>query len=140
MGDAASFQPRTEEEIQALVQQWSSYAHSRASVFFNSPESLADVLVQVARGIDRKDDPVLGQEEKCVYWYGEVTKDDMEAAILLVKPGEPNESVTYVNRLLAFLFATDDSFDQLTQLPKKPFKMSCGDQLCVPLGHISVAV
>merc|ERR1712039_904688 len=66
--DEASFQPRTEEEIQALVQQWSSYAHSRASVFFNSPEMLAEVLVQVARGIDRKDDPVLGQEEKCVYW------------------------------------------------------------------------
>ena len=29
-----------------------------------------------------------------------------------VKPGETAESVTYVNRVLAFIFATDESFDQ----------------------------
>lgn len=30
------------------------------------------------------------------------------------------ESITYVNRVLAFMFATDDSFEKLMQLPKEP--------------------
>ncbi|CAJ1443407.1 unnamed protein product [Effrenium voratum] len=110
---------------------------------------------------DKNDDPILGPDEKCVYWYGDVTKDDLQAAaIRMVKPGEQAESaaasalrsfcsVTYVNRVLAFIFATDDSFaariglvqspeasklgmrvedEKLMQLPKEPFKMSSGDQ------------
>ena len=48
--------------------------------------------------------------------------------------------ITYVNRVLAFIFATDESFDQLMRLPKEPFKMSCSDQLCVNLAHISLQV
>jgi hypothetical protein len=67
-----------------------------------------------------------------------VTKDLPEqAALRLVKPSETSESVTFVNRLLAFIFATDESFDKLMQLPKEPFKMICGDQLCTNLRHIS---
>ena len=28
---------------------------------------------------DKNDDPILGPDEKCVYWYGDVTKDDLQA-------------------------------------------------------------
>ena len=28
---------------------------------------------------DKTDDPILGPDEKCVYWYGDVTKDDLQA-------------------------------------------------------------
>jgi len=136
----AAFQARSEEEVQAAIKQWEQYAHPRSKEFFSSPEMLEEVLTQLARGIDKNDDPVLGPDEKCVYWYGDVTKDDLQAAIRMVKPGESAESVTYVNRVLAFIFATDDSFEQLMKLPKEPFKMSCGDQLCVHLAHISLAV
>lgn len=136
----AAFQPRSEEEVRAVIKTWEQYAHPRSREFFSSPEVLEEVLTQLARGIDKNDDPVLGQDEKCVYWYGDVTKDDLQAAIRMVKPGESAESVTYVNRVLAFIFATDDSFEQLMKLPKEPFKMSCGDQLCVHLAHISLAV
>jgi len=136
----AAFQPRSEEEIAEVTKKWLQYAHPRAQEFFSSPEVLQEVLVQLARGIDRNDDPVLGDEEKCCWWYGDVTKEDLQAAIRMVKPGETSESVTYVNRVLAFIFATDDSFEQLMKLPKEPFKMSCGDQLCVHLAHISLAV
>mmetsp|Transcript_52542 Transcript_52542/g.97279 ORF Transcript_52542/g.97279 Transcript_52542/m.97279 type:complete len:185 (+) Transcript_52542:96-650(+) len=136
----ASFQPRTEEEIMEVTKRWQQYAHPRAQEFFTTPEQLQEVLVQLAKGIDRNDDPVLGDEDKCVWWYGDVTKEDLQAAIRMVKPGETAESVTYVNRVLAFIFATDDSFEQLMRLPKEPFKMSCGDQLCVHLAHISLAV
>merc|ERR1712113_713150 len=106
--------------------------------FFTSPDMLTEVLKQLAEGTDREDDPVLG-EDRCVFWYGDVTKEDTQAAIRMVKPGESTESVTYVNRVLAFIFATDESFERLMKLPKEPFKMSCGDQLCVHLAHVSLA-
>lgn len=134
------FQRRTLEEIKACVKAWEQYAHPRAREFFPTKEMLETVLEQLARGIHREDDPVLGDDTKCVYWYGDVTKDDQQAAIKMVKPGETSESITYVNRVLAFIFATDESFDHLMRLPKEPFKMSCGDQLCVNLAHISLQV
>jgi len=136
----ASFQARTEEEILALVRQWEQYAHPRAREFFMTPERLEEVLKQLAKCIDVGDDPILGAEDKCVFWFGEVTKDEHQAAIRMVKPGENAESVTYVNRLLAFIFATNDSFEQLMRLPKEPFKMCCEDQLCVHLAHILLDV
>eukprot|EP00933_Yihiella_yeosuensis_P025352 TRINITY_DN19693_c0_g2_i1.p1 TRINITY_DN19693_c0_g2~~TRINITY_DN19693_c0_g2_i1.p1 ORF type:complete len:187 (-),score=40.77 TRINITY_DN19693_c0_g2_i1:377-937(-) len=136
----ANFQPRTDEEVREIVQQWKQYAHPRAREFFQSSGTMDQVLEQLARGINKNDDPILGPEDKCVQWYGDVTKDDLQAALKMVKPGEDNESVTYVNRVLAFIFATDDSFEQLMKLPKEPFKMSCGDQLCVHLAHISLDV
>mmetsp|Transcript_47584 Transcript_47584/g.103710 ORF Transcript_47584/g.103710 Transcript_47584/m.103710 type:complete len:226 (-) Transcript_47584:173-850(-) len=133
-----SFHPRTDDEVASAVSRWIRHAHPRANDFFTSQQQLHDVLTQLAKGIDREDDPILGGDEKCVYWYGDVTKEDLQAAIRMVKPGENAESVTYVNRVLAFIFATDESFDRLMKLPKEPFKMSCGDQLCVNLSHISV--
>jgi len=136
----AAFQARSDEEVTGSIKQWEQYAHPRAREFFTSAEMLEEVLTQLAKGIDKNEDAILGGDDRCVYWYGDVTKDDMQAAIRMVKPGETVESVTYVNRVLAFIFATDDSFEQLMKLPKEPFKMSCGDQLCVNLSHISLAV
>eukprot|EP00933_Yihiella_yeosuensis_P025355 TRINITY_DN19693_c2_g1_i1.p1 TRINITY_DN19693_c2_g1~~TRINITY_DN19693_c2_g1_i1.p1 ORF type:complete len:191 (-),score=47.14 TRINITY_DN19693_c2_g1_i1:290-862(-) len=138
--DESSFQPRSDEEVKAIMQEWAQYAHPRAREFFATSGSMDQVFSELAKGIDKNDDPVLGPEDKCVYWYGNVTKEDLQAAIRMVKPGESNETVTYVNRVLAFVFATDDSFEQLMRLPKEPFKMSCGDQLCVNLGHIALDV
>ncbi|CAD7961556.1 unnamed protein product [Amoebophrya sp. A120] len=134
------FLPRDEEALKACVEAWTRYAHPRASEFFATPDSLQNVLEHLARGIHKGDDPVLGEDSKCVYWYGDVTKDDAQAAIKMIKPGEAYESITYVNRVLAFIFATDESFENLMTLPKEPFKMSCGDQLCVNLSHISLQV
>jgi len=131
---------RSDEEIRAAVELWERFVHPRAREFFSSPGHLREVLVQLAQGTDKNDDPVLGPDNKCVCWYGLVTKEDTQAAIKVVKPGEQEESVTYVNRLLAFMFATDDSFGALKRLPKEPFKMCCNDQLCVHLAHISPAV
>mmetsp|Transcript_9469 Transcript_9469/g.19116 ORF Transcript_9469/g.19116 Transcript_9469/m.19116 type:complete len:182 (-) Transcript_9469:182-727(-) len=136
----ASFQPRSEEEVQEVIKQWEQYAHPRAREFFSTPEMMHSVLMELAKGTDKNDDPVLGPEDKCVYWYGDVTKEDLQAVIRMVKPGEAAESITYVNRVLAFIFARDDSFEQLMKLPKEPFKMSCNDQLCVHLAHISLTV
>mmetsp|Transcript_3742 Transcript_3742/g.9547 ORF Transcript_3742/g.9547 Transcript_3742/m.9547 type:complete len:185 (-) Transcript_3742:123-677(-) len=128
---------RTEEEASALVTKWLQYAHPRAYEIF-AADSLENVLKEMALAIDREDDPVLGDGSKCVFWYGEVTAKDNQAALRIMKPGESEESVTFVNRLLAYIFATDESFEHLMQLPKEAFRMRCGDQLCICLGHISL--
>jgi len=133
-----SFHPRTEEEIRQLVAEWDPYVHPRARDSFGTQAGLEDVLAQLASGIQRTQDPVLGEEHKCVLWYGHVTHDKQEAVIHMVKPGETSKSITYVNRVLPFIFATDESFEQLMKLPKEPFKMVCGDQMCVHLVHIAI--
>ena len=43
---------------------------------------------------------------------------------MITPPGESLESVTFVNRVLPFIFADDESFEELMQLPKEPFGMS----------------
>lgn len=130
------FRPRSAEDIRELIAGWKVYAHPRAKDFFETDKALEDVLMQLAKFVNQNDDPITGPEDKCVCWYGDVTKDDSQAGISLIKPGEQQSSVTYVNRLLAFIFATDDCFDELMSLPKLPFKMRCGNQLCVHLAHV----
>lgn len=134
-----TFRPRTDAEVTALVQRWKDYIHPRAEDFF--PEGqLEVVLAQLIRGIDRSQDPILGSEDACIFWYGDILKATPEAVIRMVKPGQREESVTYVNRVLTFIFAGEEDFVKLMKLPKEPFKMVCGDQMCVHLGHISVPI
>eukprot|EP00405_Crypthecodinium_cohnii_P012965 CAMPEP_0206425316 /NCGR_PEP_ID=MMETSP0324_2-20121206/3722_1 /ASSEMBLY_ACC=CAM_ASM_000836 /TAXON_ID=2866 /ORGANISM="Crypthecodinium cohnii, Strain Seligo" /LENGTH=176 /DNA_ID=CAMNT_0053890081 /DNA_START=250 /DNA_END=776 /DNA_ORIENTATION=+ len=131
------FTPRNPQEVDKLVEHWMVYVHDRAREFFaTAPDKLEETLALVVAGVDRNDDPILGPEDRCVLWCGEVTEEDEQPAIRMPKPNETAESVTYVNRVLPFIFATDESFEQLMRLPKEPFKMSCGDQYCVHLGHI----
>mmetsp|Transcript_30128 Transcript_30128/g.65108 ORF Transcript_30128/g.65108 Transcript_30128/m.65108 type:complete len:219 (-) Transcript_30128:66-722(-) len=132
--------PRTEEDVKDLIAQWQQYAHPRAREFFQEPEAMARVLLELAKGVSKGNDPILGTDTCCVQWYGDVTTDDSQAAIRMTKPGEDSESITYVNRVLAFIFATDDCFEALMQLPKEPFKMQCGCQLCVNLAHIAMEI
>lgn len=133
------FERRTSDEITSLVATWEPYVHPRAREFFPSHDMLLQVLTQIARGLHKSEDPVLGGDAQCFHWYGEVTKDEpQQACIRMVKPGESSESTTFVNRVLVFVFATDESFEQLMRLPKEPFRMTCSDQLCVNLSHISV--
>ena len=126
-----AFQPRSEEEVKQSVDTWAQHLHSRAHFFFeDDEEKLWAVLESLARATDRRSDPVLNHQ--CSLWHGDV-KDSRHAAIKVTKPGTEEVSVTYVNRVLIFLFASDDSFERWLQLPKQPFKMRCGDQLCASL-------
>eukprot|EP00929_Paragymnodinium_shiwhaense_P073379 TRINITY_DN37376_c0_g1_i1.p1 TRINITY_DN37376_c0_g1~~TRINITY_DN37376_c0_g1_i1.p1 ORF type:complete len:203 (-),score=29.02 TRINITY_DN37376_c0_g1_i1:523-1131(-) len=140
---AEKFCPRSEAEIEALVKEWTPYAHPRAREFFTSPQSMQEALRLIAMGIDRLQDPVLGSDKECVHWFGEVASDGVtsgkpQPAIHVVKPGDEQPTVTYVTRILAFIFSTDESFDKLMRLPKEPFCMECGNELCIHLSHIAV--
>jgi hypothetical protein len=125
-----------------MVTGWEQFVHPRAREFFPSQEVLMTVLTEIARSVHEESDPVLGGEHDCVFWYGELGTGTgpAQAVIRLMKPGETSESVTFVNRVLVFIFATDDSFEQLMKLPKEPFRTICGDQLCVNLNHISTSL
>jgi hypothetical protein len=137
--DVSRFERRNPEELQKIVASWEPYVHPRAREFFPSHDMLVQVLTQIAKGLNHTEDPVLGRECECYHWYGETTKDEpKQACIRMVKPGESSESTTFVNRVLVFIFATDESFEQLMKQPKEPFRMTCRDQLCVNLSHISV--
>lgn len=61
-------------------------------------------------------------------------------ALIKIAGGAGKGSSTYVNRILSFIFATDDSFTELQRLPQAPFKMSCGFQRCINLAHVSLGV
>merc|ERR1712110_574842 len=80
-------------------------------------EALDKVLAEIARHVSRDFDPVLG----------------------ILKPNE-GESQVFVNRVMAFIFASDHSFNSLMRQPKLPFNMSCGNQLCINVAHIQPAV
>ncbi len=137
--DVSKFERRTPDAVDELVKSWEPYVHPRAREFFPTQDMLLNVLSQIAKSVHKVDDPVLGTDEKCCHWFGEVTKEEpQQACIRLVKPGETNESTTFVNRVLVFIFATDESFEQLMRMPKEPFRMQCYDQLCINLNHISV--
>ena len=133
------FQRRDSPDIDSLVATWEPYIHPRAREFFPTHDMLKQVLAQIAKNVTVNTDPILGSDTDCCHWFGEVTKDEpQQACIRMVKPGEAAESTTFVNRVLVFIFATDESFELLMKLPKEPFRMSCCDQLCINLNHISV--
>eukprot|EP00438_Fugacium_kawagutii_P006612 Skav212991 [mRNA] locus=scaffold423:249637:252163:- [translate_table: standard] len=50
--------------VASAVSRWARHAHPRAKDFFTSEQQLQDVLTQLAKGIDREDDPILGGDDK----------------------------------------------------------------------------
>lgn len=133
-----TFEPRSPEEIATLCRAWEHYVHPRAREFWQKSESRIEILKKIASGVHRDYDPVLGDDKQCVIWYGDLSEDDHLPVIRMVKPGETQESQTYVNRTLVFLYADEESFNELQEKPKKAFTMACANPLCVNLTHIAL--
>lgn len=143
------FHARSAEEVKAAVQEWDLYVHQRARDFFGSQEVVERVLEKIARYTTKDSNPVYGSAERCVLWHGQYTEEDAEvegerrkphAVLEVYKPADGGESNSHVSRVMAFLFASDESFEQLMKLPKDPFSMCCNNQLCVNLAHIMPAI
>jgi hypothetical protein len=119
--------------------------HPRAKDYFSSEEGLTDALLAIARNINRGEDPILSTSDECVAWYGPLSDDNPQQAVMELNVGGGStptaaKKPTFVNRLLAYIFATDESFENLMKLPKAPFIMVCGDQQCINVKHISAEV
>ncbi|OLP77474.1 hypothetical protein AK812_SmicGene42459 [Symbiodinium microadriaticum] len=111
---------RSEEEVEATVERWTAYLHPRAKEVYDE-SSLQECLRCLARSIDR--DPLLTRSG-CSLWCGSVV--GQEAVCPLRLPGHPPESMTYANRMVAFLFVTDSCFEEMCQLPDLPLRMAPG--------------
>ena len=97
-------------------------------------EMVHDLLVQIAHNIDKNGpDPIL--EDVDCHWHGEYSQG--HPIIHLQKPGEPNPAPTYVNRIMALLFASNQKFLELQQQSKAAFPMSCGHKTCITFQHLS---
>jgi hypothetical protein len=135
----------------STLRNWSFFVHQRARDYFDSEEALDMVLAKIAGNVCVDSDPLLGSRDSCVLWLG--PKKNREAvdermgegtgaqdAIMHVTKPEEGESEVFVNRVMAFIFASEGSFQNLMRHPKEPFKMSCGNQLCINVAHIQPAV
>ncbi|CAD2105137.1 conserved Plasmodium protein, unknown function [Plasmodium vinckei brucechwatti] len=136
MGDPV--EKRSTNEVLLLCRAWENYVHPRAKEYWKDSQQLQNILCKIANGITKNDDPILGDDYACVFWYGDKNKND-NCPIISVKKGNDNiETITYVNRVLIFLYADEASFQELQKKPKKAFTMACGNINCINLTHISL--
>ncbi|EAA22860.1 hypothetical protein [Plasmodium yoelii yoelii] len=160
VGDA--IEKRSTNEVLLLCRAWENYVHPRAKEYWKDSQQLQNILCKIANGITKNDDPILGDDYACVFWFGDKNKND-NCPIISVKKGNDNiETITYVNRVLIFLYAGlaqtkkinicmhtsilhhmcvcayEASFQELQKKPKKAFTMACGNINCINLTHISL--
>lgn len=156
-----------EQQLQARVRRMVRRARPRAKKYF-SEEELEQVMTLLAMNIDPGDVLESADADRCIRWRGDVVKGDVlipadgpvkvlnlasslkspavgeyaveEPVLPLVKPGNTEEGLIYVSRVVAYMFASDDVLLQLQKEPQKPFKMRCGHQLCVNMKHVDVGV
>ncbi|EDO08589.1 hypothetical protein BBOV_III010340 [Babesia bovis T2Bo] len=126
--------PRSAEEISYLVKSWDTYVHQRAKSLWNDAAKRYAILGSIARGCPRCDDPVVGSDSVCVRWQGAV--EDGYPVIPISSDGKSTGKTSFVTRLLAFLFADEQSYEIIENIPYRAFRMACGDKLCITLTHI----
>jgi hypothetical protein len=91
-------------------------------------------LELVAQNIDADADFMLNGED-CVIWHGDTTAEG-QPVLAWTKPGRTSPSNSFTNHVLCFIFCAYDSFEALMESPPLSFKMSCGCQNCVNVGHV----
>ena len=116
-------QKRSSQEVTELVGHWKQWLHPRADNFFR----LDRVLTKIAKHVSKGNDPVTSGVDDCIFWHGDVSDENggYEGVIDIDRDGQVQKQTVFINRLLLFLFATEDSFEQLMKLPKAPFRMAC---------------
>lgn len=132
------FRRRYPDEVHTKVAAWFSYLHVRAHEFWKDEATIKDALEKVASSVDREADPILAELGHCVFWHGDVSPEDGTPTITMVKPGESSPADVSVTRILVFLYADDDSFEELQQRPQQVLKTICDEPLCINLSHISL--
>lgn len=132
------------EELRIKCNAWESFVHPRAKEFWTNSEALQQVLGAIANSVDKDDDPVLADDSdpvemtRCVFWHGEVASDGYPI-IRVRKPGEAEQTATYVTRALVFLYADHNAYEELRgREPKAPFSMACNRPMCVKICHIGL--
>eukprot|EP00922_Rhytidocystis_sp_ex-Travisia-forbesii_P023423 GHVS01034354.1.p1 GENE.GHVS01034354.1~~GHVS01034354.1.p1 ORF type:complete len:199 (+),score=23.95 GHVS01034354.1:160-756(+) len=140
------FEPRGPDDMKLLARAWENYVHPRAKKMWSLGGQLHRILDNIAKGCQRSDDPVLGDDQKCVEWHGEYSAEEALPVMMILQPvtkedmedsGDFEEVLSHVNRVLVFLYADDSSFSELENRTA-PLTMACGNPNCVNLTHISL--
>eukprot|EP00918_Siedleckia_nematoides_P010026 GHVU01021932.1.p1 GENE.GHVU01021932.1~~GHVU01021932.1.p1 ORF type:complete len:184 (+),score=28.88 GHVU01021932.1:123-674(+) len=132
------WEPPDAAERAQKVDSLMEYVHPRAKGFWdNDPEGLRNIITELARNVDRNDNLLAEDETKrCVTWRGALSPDGY-AMMPMTKPHGEEPTETYVNRTLVFLYADEDSFQELRKHARNlPFPMICDNKKCVTLTHI----
>ena len=130
---------RSAAEVETVVATWEEYVHERAyRAMQTNPGMVKELLRQLAQNTDKNGpDPVLEKGmfyNSCVHWHGQYSDDGHP--IVHLKRGDDTQP-TYVNRIMALLFASDEQFAALSAMSKESFPMSCSNNTCVQFKHIS---
>eukprot|EP00922_Rhytidocystis_sp_ex-Travisia-forbesii_P023422 GHVS01034353.1.p1 GENE.GHVS01034353.1~~GHVS01034353.1.p1 ORF type:complete len:183 (+),score=18.34 GHVS01034353.1:57-605(+) len=137
------FRPRGPDAMKLLARAWENYVHPRAKKMWSTGGQLHRILDDVGRGCQSYDDPVLGDEQLCVDWYGEYSADEGLPVMMILQPvpyegmDDYYEVLSHVNRVLVFLYADDSAFRVLEERTA-PLTMACGNNHCVNMTHISL--
>jgi predicted Fe-S protein YdhL (DUF1289 family) len=141
--DMTAFRPRSQREIEYVARKWALRAQPRAMDFFCDGEEMVGALRKIAEGLDKDCDPVINCKG-CACWYGEFASWPIQLAkerqpvVQLAKERSRVEEKVQVQRLLAFIFSEEESFDRFVKLPKgRAIDTTCGNPHCVSLAHMS---
>lgn len=125
-------------DVETTLANWKFFLHQRAKDFFSDDDAVNKVLKELIQNFPKECDPVLGPADACVEWHGpKETKHGMRPQPVMKVRKPEGEVDAYVNRILVFMFASDESFEEMLKLPKEPFKMTCGNTLCTNMAHLS---
>eukprot|EP00933_Yihiella_yeosuensis_P024727 TRINITY_DN19163_c0_g1_i1.p1 TRINITY_DN19163_c0_g1~~TRINITY_DN19163_c0_g1_i1.p1 ORF type:complete len:179 (-),score=27.32 TRINITY_DN19163_c0_g1_i1:295-831(-) len=139
---------RSRAEVRDCVEEWLTKVDPRASAMY-SRQDLQAILFSIAENIHKDSDVFESRTSdlgnRCVKWLGETREDSVKhgtthAGMMVLKPRAEETTWAWVNRILILLFAPEADFNQYMQLPKEPFKMRCGDQMCVNMSHIACGI
>ena len=133
-----NFQKRNLEECELLLSEWSNKLHYRVAEAME-PEVVKNILLQIAEFTGKnKPDPIL-QKSKCVKWYGSYFNKEQPIMYHQRNDSDVNNNPQpiFVNRMLAFLFSDEDTFNTLKKLDKNLFPMRCKRNSCINVWHIT---
>lgn len=127
-------------KITKKVAGWLEYVHPRVYERFKSKDELHAVLMQIAKGLEPDEDPLLPAGDGCVCWLGDVVHDSEEPMFYMQMPEDATPACRAVKRMIVFCFADDESFAKFDLPPLgEPVRMMCGNQSCTRLDHIALS-
>ncbi|KAL8443190.1 hypothetical protein Emed_006929 [Eimeria media] len=131
------FQPHSEASADILAKKWITHVQKRAAKVWER-EQVLNLLRTVAQSVSFTDDPILGDPSPsapCVQWHGDLSMEQGLPVIHVPKTGHEGMVPSYISKLLAFLFADDQSLKMLKQVGTGTGSMNCGNSQCVRLSH-----
>eukprot|EP00921_Rhytidocystis_pertsovi_P017799 GHVQ01027943.1.p1 GENE.GHVQ01027943.1~~GHVQ01027943.1.p1 ORF type:complete len:156 (+),score=14.80 GHVQ01027943.1:542-1009(+) len=144
--------------LDAVVVSDNEELHSRVKAIWTNEEYRDSMLATIVKDIPRDQNPLCEEPDEeeesrsersgvsgaCVEWLGIINRKNKFAAMKVQLPDTYEWWVTYVNRVIVFVFGSipgykhPDDFENLLLVEQQqPFGMKCDNPQCVRLSHIN---